>query len=235
MYQRLAYRFAPASRTVVIIGDCVAEGIGDSLGQGGLAPRMGRLFRELRTETSLRLRWSVVSVGRLYTTSKDWTPGAGRLEDVLVKGPLSKAEVVAYVAGSHDDPADAAQSIQNVVQTAKAIALLGKHVVVSAMPNYEAPQSPLYETCRERSRMVVSALNEAAEELPDNAGSIMTDVDIGKVLARRADVIRVENRFITLNSFGYRAFARELFDEVAKAAKKVEWAYWKVRLREPAS
>lgn len=219
-----------ATRTVLVIGDGVAEGVGDTMSHGGLAARMEALFRTLAAETQLRLPWHVYTAGRLLSTAADWEAASEMLTGALVSGPHARAEVVALVVGSHDAPDDAQAGTGCVARTAEAAARLGKHVVVCAFPNYEEPRSELFDLGRARRELLVKCLEEAVERLPDGAGTITWAVDIDKVLARRGDVIRVENRFITLNSIGYRAFARELFDEVVLAARKVEWAHWKVKL-----
>lgn len=220
----------PTTRTVLVIGDGVAEGVGDTMSHGGLAARMEVLFRSLRQDTKLRLNWHVYTAGKVLSTAADWEAGSDLLTGALIGGPHARADVVALVVGSHDAPADAAAGTDCVARAAEAAARLGKHVVVCGFPNYEEPRSELFELGRARRELLVKSLEEAVERLPDGAGTITWAVDIDKVLARRGDVIRVENRFTTLNSIGYRAFARELFDEVVLAAKKVEWAHWKVKL-----
>eukprot|EP00168_Porphyra_purpurea_P007345 TRINITY_DN1918_c0_g2_i1.p2 TRINITY_DN1918_c0_g2~~TRINITY_DN1918_c0_g2_i1.p2 ORF type:complete len:185 (-),score=46.46 TRINITY_DN1918_c0_g2_i1:216-770(-) len=68
-------------RTVLIVGDGLAEGVGDTLATGGLAPRLNALFadavREARMPHSrlpLKLTWTAASAGRLKATSADWLP-----------------------------------------------------------------------------------------------------------------------------------------------------------------
>ncbi|GAB0489654.1 hypothetical protein MMPV_000879 [Pyropia vietnamensis] len=72
---------SPTHRTVLLIGDGLAEGVGDSLAVGGLAARLNTLFadaaREARmphTTLPLKLTWSAVSAGRLHASSADWLP-----------------------------------------------------------------------------------------------------------------------------------------------------------------
>jgi len=227
----------------LIIGDGVAEGIGDQFSYAGLAQRVQNLFNAPRADTKLGLRWHVFSLGKLYSTSEDWLPGSNLLENALVHGPYARSEIVAYVIGSHEHPRDAPAGADNVSRTAEAIARLGKHVVVCAYPNLAERGTPEYAAYKARQRLVCEKLQEAKNRLEDvhihihidasatQIGSIEWGVDIDKVLMRRGDVIRVENRFTTLNSWGYRAFARELFDSLALAAKKVEWVHFKKLLK----
>jgi len=205
----------------LIIGDGVAEGIGDQFSYAGLAQRVQNLFNAPRADTKLGLRWHVFSLGKLYSTSEDWLPGSNLLENALVHGPYARSEIVAYVIGSHEHPRDAPAGADNVSRTAEAIARLGKHVVVCAYPNLAERGTPEY------AAYIHIHIDASATQI----GSIEWGVDIDKVLMRRGDVIRVENRFTTLNSWGYRAFARELFDSLALAAKKVEWVHFKKLLK----
>ncbi len=216
-------------RVALVIGDGVAEGIGDQFSYAGLSQRLQKLFDGPRHDTKLSQTWHVFTAGRLYSTSKDWLPGGKLLENALIHGPYARAGIVAYVVGSHEDARDGKNGADNVARTAEAAARLGKHIVVCAFPNFAEPGTNEHVRNRERTKLLHEALVAAKERLEgcDGAGTITWDVNIDKVLMRRGDVIRVENNFTTLNAFGYRAFARELFDELALAAKKVEWAYWK--------
>lgn len=213
----------------LIIGDGIAEGVGDQFSYAGLTPRLQKLFDGPRRETNLTKTWHVFTAGRLYSTSKDWLPGGKLLENALVHGPYARATIVAYVVGSHEDARDSDEGTRNVARTAEATARLGKHIVVCAFPNFAEPGTNEFTRNRERIKLLHNTLTEAKKRLEgcEGAGTITWDVNINKVLMRRGDVIRVENNFTTLNAWGYRAFARELFDELTLAAKKVEWVHWK--------
>lgn len=74
-------RTSPNHRTVLLVGDGLAEGVGDTLAVGGLAARLNTLFaaavREARmphTTLPLKLNWSAASAGRLHASSADWLP-----------------------------------------------------------------------------------------------------------------------------------------------------------------
>lgn len=215
---------------VLVIGDGIAEGVGDSLARGGLAPRLQVLFDSLRRETNLTLRWHVFTAGRLHTTAADWAPGSALLERALVAGPYARAAVVALVIGAHDSGSQDAP--RNIARTAEAAARLGKHVVVCAMPNFAERRTAAHALAVAQAKVLGEALSEARERLRDaeNAGTIDDSASFEKILARRGDVVRIENTFTTLNSIGYRGFAREIFDHLVLAARKVEWAHWKTRI-----
>ncbi|KAK1867767.1 hypothetical protein I4F81_010268 [Pyropia yezoensis] len=74
-------RTSATHRTVLLVGDGLAEGVGDTLAVGGLAARINTLFaaavREARmphTTLPLKLNWSASSAGRLHASSADWLP-----------------------------------------------------------------------------------------------------------------------------------------------------------------
>jgi hypothetical protein len=246
--QSLIYRSSPAFRnrapqcgTILLVGDVLAEGVGDELARGGLAARVNTLLNEHRADTSLKFMWETVTAGKLYTTSSDWlpfaapeesdTPSASTLfSSTLVTGPFSRAKVVVILVGSHDDLDDAERTVQNIVQIADAAARLEKHVLVGSIPGFADSQSALGKAARARN----IALQAALELLPSGEyggkGSVSFGPDAQRVLVRGGDVVLVENSFITFNGSGYRAYARELHDLLAPLAKRVEWAYWKERL-----
>jgi hypothetical protein len=248
--QTVIFRSSPAHRrtlsqtaSIVIIGDCLAEGIGDNISQGGLSNRVNGLLREHRDQTKLKFSWQVLSAGRLYSTSTDWLPvadtaiaeanqsKASLFRRTFVTGPFRKAEVVVIVLGSQEDPASAAATVSNITRIAEALGRMGKHVLVASIPGYHEAKTDGAKACYARNTALAHALNGLPPDAcATSGGSVSLDVDVSKVVSRGGDVVYEEADFLTLNAMGYRALAREVHDSVAVIAKRVEWAYWKSRL-----
>lgn len=232
----LLHQTKPHTRVALVIGDGIAQGVGDSLVGGGLAPRLQTMFEAERKDARLTLPWHVFTAGRLHSRAADWAPGSESrlLEQALISGPFKRADVVAFVIGSHDDGDDevARNAPEAIARAAEAIARLGKHVVVAYFPNFAAKGTPENARMANRACATAEALAEARERVSkeSDAGTIALPVTFNKVIARSGFVVRVENSFTTFNSIGYRAFARELFEELTHSAKKVEWAHWKTKI-----
>lgn len=220
--QRLLRWVTPATtRVAVLIGDGIAEGVGDSYSYAGLGHRIQSLFDGSRQHTKLTMGWRVYNLGMLHKRPEDWLPGTSALEQ-LVRGPYAKAAVVAYVVGNigTDGPA-------RIARTAEAAARLGKHVIVCAFGALENPGTVEHARGLVKIRQMREEINQASSRLQgcQGAGTISADVNVEKVLM--GETLRTENNITTFNSFGYRRLSRELFDQMALAAKKVEWAHWK--------
>jgi hypothetical protein len=235
-------RATPGYRSILIIGDVLAEGIGDSIAQGGLAVRLNRLVCNPHNQTSLRLSWSVVTTGRLHTTSADWLPVAADRDASQDKSSLfyrsvaaglfRSADIVVVLLGAHDEhhrSESSGRTVENIVRIADASARLGKHVLVASIPCFQGMDTDVAQSYRTQN----AALKVAVDALQSNkyeGGSVTLGVDVQRVLARGQDVLREEKYFTTLNSYGYRAFARDVLDALAPIATKVEWEYFKAQL-----
>lgn len=239
-YQNILYKSSPAFRkatragTILLIGDGLAEGVGDGLVQGGLSRRVTRLLTKHASDTNLRFIWEAVTAGRLHSTSVDWLPAAGAVADddkslfraALVTGPFARAKVVVILLGLHDSLGDGAETAANIAATACAAARLGKHVLVGTAPGFDEAGTDEYLLARTRNLMIAEAV-EALPKVFDGGGSVTMGPDVQRVLVRGGDVVEVEHDFMTLNKLGYRTYAREVHDEVAPLLKRVEWAYWR--------
>lgn len=256
--QTVVYRSSPAFRarapqtgTVLLLGDATAEGVGDDLSRGGLAPRLTALLAEHRQTTGVRFMWEAVTAGRLLTTSEDWlpvpthsssspssstatsspaAPADNLFSRALVSGPFRRAEIVVVLAGAHDGAAPAAATARNVAAVADAAARLGKHVLVAGVPVFADPATPAAAAARARDDALRAAVAALAKVDYGPAASVSLGPDPQRVLVRGGDVVVAENEFVTFNGAGYRGYARELHDAVAPLAKRVEWAYWKQRI-----
>lgn len=179
--------------------------------------------------------WRVLTAGKWRTTSADWAPGSSAASSmfdwVLVKGPFRACDAVVVFVGSHDDVRDAEGTVRNIASIAEAAVRLGKHVIVASVPNVEPHTSEAHSVLRARNEAVGAALAEVRARCSgDDCGTVQYDLDLGKVVNRGSDLFREDDGCVTLNSAGYRALAREVFDCLAPVAKRVEWVYWKARL-----
>lgn len=235
--QTIEYRTAPGgdtSRTVLVLGDAVALGVGDSLGGLGIVSRLPGLLREDRETSRLRLYWHTVTAGVLRAKAKDWMPGAPRklFENALIRGPFRKADVVVVLLGAHDDlVSEGKETAEAVARIAEGVVRLGKHCVVATFGNEYAVKSVEDGKVREANEILRTGLQAVRED--NNApgcGSVSWDVEMAKVYALGNDVLAFENDFITPNPAGHRLLAREVYEAFVPAAKKVEWEHWKQKL-----
>lgn len=229
-----------------MIGDGTAEGIGDTIGSAGLTTRISKLFRENRDEHKLFLIWRILTAGRTFTTAKDWTPGrsvtsgsdsTGLFEKVIVRGPFRNADVVVLSFGIGEDFSNESRDglIKDITSITEVISRLGKHVVVCRFPNFNNLKSEGHVNVRSANTALVTAIDELTSRLDENCGSVKCSIDTTKVTNMGADVMRWENSFFTFNAGGYRLLAREVFESLIPAAKKVEWVHWKARMTERRS
>jgi hypothetical protein len=252
--QIVIYQSSPVRRrgldqagSILIIGDGLAEGVGDHLSHGGLATRVNALLHRQRERTKLMFSWQVLTAGRLYSTSADWLPVAATVMEeraalsagepslfrrTFITGPFRGANVVVIVVGSHEDPADGAATAVNIARLGDALGRMGKHVLVSSIPSYCEAGTDGAKAGFARNEALSASINA----LPANVyavegGSVSYGVDLQKIVSRGGDVAYEEASFITLNPIGFRALAREVHDAVAVVAKRVEWAHWKSRIR----
>lgn len=229
-YRTLPARLSDATRTVLLIGDGTAEGVGDNLGHTGLTSSLNSLLRTTRNDHNLRLSWRVVTAGRLYTSSADWLPASPLFRKAFTSGVYRDAHVVVVALGMHDDlsAADHAPIVENVMIIVQALVTMRKVVVVPLFPNFHPRRSDAYAavarantTLREQLTTLVAAQQSA---------TVVYDCDMAKISSLGGDVTMAEDGFYTFNSRGYRLLAADLFEDVVLAAKKVEWVHWKDRL-----
>jgi len=98
-------------RTVLVVGDGLAEGVGDTLATGGLAPRINTLFadavREARMPHSslpLKLTWTAASAGRLKATSADWLPPPPAVPGAPPPPPTKNLFASTFLTRRHGSP-----------------------------------------------------------------------------------------------------------------------------------
>lgn len=258
----LPARVRATSHTVLLIGDGVAEGVGDQFGKTGLCGALTNKLRDLKLQgpqQDLRLNWRVATAGKLWSTSTDWLPGSQLMRQAIIR----QASVVVVLLGSHDERKDDDSSvadgdgagsdsddelIENIIRITESLLDEEKMVVVPGIPNYFDNRVEPTQFARKvataaqlNKRLDALAKKYAATE-SDNADSsrygateiknrlIKADADIAKICALGDDTIARDKGFSTLNPRGFRLFAGDLFEDVVRAAKKVEWAYWKQEL-----
>ncbi|CAN8067556.1 unnamed protein product [Agarophyton chilense] len=235
--QSIEYRSAPVKRdvhrTILLLGDGTAEGIGDSFGNTGLCSRVAQLIRKERDQSGLRMVWSVLTCGRIFSTARDWKAssqqGTTLLHRVVKKRLFADASVVVLLFGMHDDLSDE-QVPRDIADIARAVALLGKHVVVAGLPNFYSHKDERYGMVRRANEQLKRLVAQVSEELKASGVSVSCEVDTMKTTAMGAHTTTQQNAFFTLNGNGYRFFARDVYEQLVFAAKRVEWAHWKGRL-----
>eukprot|EP01086_Lenisia_limosa_P005127 TRINITY_DN212_c0_g5_i1.p1 TRINITY_DN212_c0_g5~~TRINITY_DN212_c0_g5_i1.p1 ORF type:complete len:129 (+),score=18.02 TRINITY_DN212_c0_g5_i1:214-600(+) len=70
-------------KTLVVIGDSFAFGVGDWVVMGGLSGPARQFSRLLAESDHLRLPWAVFQKAAPFTTSSDWLPGTAHLNSII--------------------------------------------------------------------------------------------------------------------------------------------------------
>lgn len=246
-------RTSATHRTVLLVGDGLAEGVGDTLAVGGLAARINTLFaaavREARmphTTLPLKLNWSASSAGRLHASSADWLPppstalglspaGGGGAGSVGVAGspwpspPVATKNLFAstFLSGRHATP-DIVIILLGGVDARVATAGLDADVDTSADAAFVAAAAITAANILTLARYC-SANGSAVciGTVPAFAG---VTTPAATAYAREVNRLLRAGVAATLNSAGYRPLARLCMDGLVGAAKKVEWRHWRAAL-----
>lgn len=222
---------SPLRRTVLIIGDGLAEGVGDRLAQGGPTLRLQKLMADEKERGVLKMNWNVVSLGRLHSDSKIWAVSRDStlFEKTFVKGEGKNAHIVIVICGGGESVDDMEQTVERITGIAQALLRLGKAVVVATIPYYEDMNSERGKKAGERNKLLRESV-ERISKADGEKGKPISIVDVQSIVARGPDVLWESNQFSILNSAGYRSLARLLLDEVLNPARREEWKYWKQKL-----
>lgn len=257
IWRTLPARVRATSHTVLLIGDGVAEGVGDQFGKTGLCGALTKKLRDLKLhgpQQGLRLNWRVATAGKLWSTSTDWLPGSQLMRQAIIR----QASVVVVLLGSHDERKDDGGSaadgdsddelIENIIRITESLLDEEKMVIVPGIPNYfDNRVEPTQFACKvataaQLNKRLDALAKKYAESESGNADPsrhrateiknrlTKADADIAKICALGDDTIARDRGFSTLNPRGFRLFSGDLFEDVVRAAKKVEWAYWKQEL-----
>lgn len=192
------------------------------------------MLHSRQEDTGLRLHWHVLTAGKVDSKAAHWAPGTKHehFQNVLMRGPFKNAHIVFVVLGVHDDIINEGGAIvEAIARIAEGIVRLGKHAIVSTLPNEFAFKSSEHARVRALNADLKNTLESIkAENNRPGDGSLSFDVDMAKVYAMGNDALSIGNDFITPNATGYRLLTNELFDAFLPTAKKVEWAHWKQKL-----
>ncbi|PXF41641.1 hypothetical protein BWQ96_08652 [Gracilariopsis chorda] len=235
--QTVEYSTMPVSsqyhRTILLLGDGTAEGIGDAFGHTGLCSRINHLIRKERETSNLRMLWSVITCGKMFSTAADWRPtaqnGPTLFHRFIRRKPFSNAHVVVLFFGMHDDLTDQ-RFPQDVADIARALALLGKHVIVADLPNVYSHKDERYAVVTSANSRMKHLVQQVAEEIKPSAISVSLGIETMKTTAMGAHTLRQEKSCATFNGNGYRLLARDVYEQLVLAAKRVEWSHWKGKI-----
>jgi hypothetical protein len=100
---------------------------------------------------------------------------------------------------------------------------------VGSIPCFDDAGSDTELKVRAQNLALSTALSAMTPE-KYSGGSVTLCIDLRRALARGQEVTYEEMYFKSLNTFGFRAFARDVCEAIAPLAKKVEWEYFKARL-----
>mmetsp|Transcript_2952 Transcript_2952/g.5613 ORF Transcript_2952/g.5613 Transcript_2952/m.5613 type:complete len:276 (+) Transcript_2952:1192-2019(+) len=226
-------RVGRTHRRVALIGDGLAEGIGDGLAHLGLARRVQQLIlREgHQSPTNLNLRWQVVTEGRHGTSPNDWLPSKDRYLRAVEHGMVADADVVVLLFSGESEPSwqptepgkescniqsDFVRSIELI---AKDLVHRGKHVVIGEIPGIPKRSSSDLRGVIHCNRKLSQEMEEWSSESRGYLQRTLAPETI-KVVQQRALCLDSDG---WLNSHGYRMLARMTLDAITSPMKKVEW------------
>lgn len=238
----LPARIAKGTRSVLVIGDELAEGLGDGLGRTGLVRTIDSQLREARLNDKLRLPWRVMTSGRTHTNTQSWLPEGSLFERVF---PHSSAasynpHIVIILFGARDNLEEGTRAppVNHVVRIAEALVRRGIHVIVPDFVNFYSRDTPQFTKVDMANNALRRALGQLKNQLRENEeenknneyGTIMFNADVAKVTAMGGYVVTQFRELEVFNSLGYKLLAAELRDDIIEVARRVEWVHWKERL-----
>lgn len=238
----LPTRIAQGTRSVLVVGDELAEGLGDGLGRTGLARTLESKLRDARLNDRLRLTWLVRTAGRTRTNTQLWLPEGRLFEQVFsyLEAGSSGPQVVVLLFSARDNLQEGARAppVRHILRIAEALANKGVHVVIPDFINFHPRESSEFTEVDSANNALRRALVQLKNRLRENDssnknnqyGTIVFNSDISKVTAMGEYVMTRFRELCVFNSFGYKLLATELLDDVVETARKVEWVYWKERL-----
>lgn len=238
----LPKRISEGTRSILVIGDEVAEGLGDGLGRTGLVRTLDKQLREARSDGRLRLPWRVMTAGRTDTNPQNWLPEGKLFERVFPSSAVHSSDphVVIILFSARDNLEQGAQAppVSHIIRITDALIQRGIYVVVPDFVNFHGRESSQFSAVNSANDALRQTLEHLKSRLRDNNdanknkgfGSVVFSTDISKVTAMAGHVVTQLGDFWVFNSFGYKQLAAELRDDVTEVARKVEWVYWKERL-----
>ncbi|KAA8495662.1 hypothetical protein FVE85_1817 [Porphyridium purpureum] len=231
-------------KTLLLVGDGVALGIGDSLVHGGLAGRMRRLMMHgrAREDYKLLLNWKIVSDAREFSTSEQWVPGSDKPADSQktaaspkenkgnyfdevfgAEGKYRDADVVVILVGSEDEKAGIApkRSAENIMLTAKELTKLRKKVVVCTCALHSVdPIAEQHVAARNRE------LLERIKQVKPLKLGIFEGVDLMQIV-NQGEMLNDIGGYIVFTDSAFRQLGSMLLDVVKDPMKQVEFQLWK--------
>lgn len=238
----LPTRIAQGTRSVLVVGDELAEGLGDGLGRTGLVRTLESKLRDARLNDRLRLIWCVRTAGRTRTNTQSWLPEGRLFEQVFsyLEAGSPGAQVVVLLFSARDNLQEGAQAppVRHIIRITEALVDKGVHVVIPDFVNFHPRDSSKFTEVDSANKALRRALVQLRNRLRENNGgnknnrfgTIVFNSDVAKVTAMGEYAKTQFRELFVFNSFGYKLLATELLDDVVEVARKVEWAHWKERL-----
>lgn len=236
-------------RLVLLVGDGIAEGIGDGLAYGGLSLRLGRMLVKEKKEGLLKMHWSVANCGFYRSNSEDWLPGGGRppkralhgvkkslFVDTFVEGKFKDADVVVLFIGGEDESTEedmfigTNQTVANIKALTVELQGLNKQVVIATIPAY-SDDKEVKDRVRQRNHLIKQFIEGTEASTQDKrVQTISLGPDINVITSQGGYLLDPVEDGLNLSSHGFRLLTRLTFDAVLNPCRRIEWAYWRQRL-----
>ncbi|KAJ3074254.1 hypothetical protein HDU99_001768, partial [Rhizoclosmatium hyalinum] len=143
-------RYGKFSHQIVVIGDEIAYGVGDTSRLGAPPGLAKHLCQKLMNEAKVKHIWEIYNQGKSGSTSRDWLPRSerkdgsdskGYFESVFSNKKTEQAEVVIIMLGFNDarvtaNPISPAESVQNISSICRVLRNLGKDVYLCTISTY---------------------------------------------------------------------------------------------------
>jgi len=211
--------------TVMLVGDEIADGFGDTLTSGGLAPRVhSHVARYGKSNMNLLLPWRVVSRGRLGSTSRSWLPTSESAKNayflnVFNSGRFCNAEVIVLFIGSNDETEGIPphETVENIQKIAEDLSARDKKVIVSSVALLSEDPKARTSVLQRNQKLVDWLSQESTKKRGIFTGpDLMKVVDQGQMLVMYAG-------YTLFNDTAYRYLTSLVLDELRNPMKQVEW------------
>jgi len=216
---------------IVVIGDGIAEGVGDYVVMGNNSGVARRLQDLLQVDARVRHQWNVLNFGRAGTTSEDWLPDGTRFQSTFNNAWARDAEVVCVFLGANDgrssDQSDPAISVANLEKICSQLRKMGKKIIVAAVPGAGlASKGPSEQNwCTKFNELLGSAVMRSRT---DSLSKWLWGPNLSGPKYHRSDMLCSDG--LNFSSKAYQTMAKDMLDIILEHIKSVEWSTIKEQL-----
>ncbi|CAN0060207.1 unnamed protein product, partial [Heterosigma akashiwo] len=234
---RLFLSKQPGFHKILLVGDGFAEGLGDYVTIGTHSGISHHMIKNIHEDKFVRQRWAILNRGQLDDQSSDGSKPKGKsfFNKVVESEACRNAAIVVILMGTMDaykksgelapvyTEDEFCKTLRNIRSTAEAFRKMGKTVVVcDVITNGAGLDSHLGDIKRVNRQIRQYAKSTQDEENPVKLVRLSNPV-VERSLNRAFDGLH-------LNSKGYKALSKLIFEEVRADLIAEEVKVWKPML-----